>query len=122
MNERAAQETFTPGSKATAGQTAPSTNLSEDMIWVLYADDEESLRKIVRMYLEIIDTSLVIESVSSAADALKVLEKRDYDCFVSDYQTFRLNGIDFAQIVKRKHDVPFIIYTGRGRGEVNIIS
>ena len=86
MNEGAAWETLTPGSEATVDQAALSTSPSEDMIRVLYADDEESLRKIVRMYLEIIDTSLVIESVSSATDALKALEKHDYDNIVSDYQ------------------------------------
>jgi len=122
MNEGVTQETLTSGSEATVDQAAPSTSPSEDVIRVLYADDEESLRKIVTMYLEIIDTSLVIESVSSAADALKALEKHDYDCIISDYQMPGMNGIDFAQIVKRKHDVPFIIYTGRGSEEVAVVA
>ena len=33
-----------------------------------------------------------------------------------------MNGIDFAQVVKIKHDVPFITYTGRGSEEANILS
>lgn len=86
MNEGAALETLTPGSEATVNQTALSTSPSEDMIRILYADDEEYLWKIDRMYLEIIYTSLVTESVSSATDALKALEKHDYDNIVSDYQ------------------------------------
>ncbi len=51
MNEGAAQETFTTGSEATVDQAVPSTISSKDMIRVLLADDEKSLRKIVRMYL-----------------------------------------------------------------------
>ena len=106
MNEGAAWETLTPGSEATVDQAALSTSPSEDMIRVLYADDEESLRKIVRIYLEIIDTSLVIESVSLATDALKALEKHDYDNVVSDYQMPGMNGNDFAQTVKESTTSP----------------
>ena len=118
MNEGAAQETLTPDSEATVDQVAPSTAPSKDIIRVLHADDEEAMRKIVRMYLEIIDSSLVIKSVRSAADALKALEEQDYDCIVSDYQMPGMNGIDFSRIAKRKHDTPFIIYTGQGSEEV----
>jgi hypothetical protein len=33
-----------------------------------------------------------------------------------------MNGIDFAQIVNRKHDVLFTIYTSRGNKVINILS
>ena len=51
MNEGVTQETLTPGGELTVDQAALSTSPSEDMIQVLYADDEESLRKVVSRYL-----------------------------------------------------------------------
>ncbi|MFA4823520.1 MAG: PAS domain S-box protein [Methanoregula sp.] len=87
---------------------------------VLYVDDEPDLLEIGKLFLEqsgeySIDTSV------SAADALVRLEQKKYDAIVSDYQMPVMNGIKFLQAVRNRGDqIPFIIFTGRGREDVII--
>jgi len=49
---------------------------------------------------------------------LSLLESKEYDCVVCDYQMPEVTGIQFAQQLKKTKDLPFIIYTGQGSEEV----
>jgi PAS domain S-box-containing protein len=90
------------------------------MYSVLYVDDEPGLLELGKVFLESngafsVDTSL---SALSALDALAV---REYDAIVSDYQMPGMDGIVFLKAVRERYaDIPFVLFTGKGREEVVI--
>ena len=90
------------------------------MISILYVDDEPGLREICRIFLE--ETGeFSIDTVESGADALVRLGERHYDAVVADYQMPAMDGISLLKAIRsRIGDIPFILFTGRGREEVVI--
>ncbi len=90
------------------------------MISVLYVDDEPALLDIGKAFLEK-SGSITVETSSSVADAKVRLAQCTYDAIVSDYQMPATDGIEFLKYIRVRHgDLPFILFTGRGREEVVI--
>ncbi len=90
------------------------------MISVLYVDDEEGLLDVGKFFLE--ESRLfTVDIVPSAPVALTQLNSKNYDAIISDYQMPDMDGIEFLRKVRKKFgDIPFILFTGRGREEVVI--
>lgn len=62
-----------------------------------------------------------VDTVSSAAEALVEVRTRAYCAVISDYEMPGMNGIEFLKALRMDFpDLPFIIFTGRGREEVVI--
>lgn len=90
------------------------------MIQVLYVDDEPGLLEIGKVFLERTG-DISVETINSAIQGLDQLEIKNYDVIVSDYQMPHMDGIEFLKRVRlAKGDIPFILFTGRGREEVVI--
>jgi PAS domain S-box-containing protein len=90
------------------------------MYTVLYVDDEPAELEIGGLFLER-GGELLVVPLSSAAAALESLREQHYDAIVSDYQMPGMDGISFLQAVRREFDdIPFILFTGRGREEIAI--
>ncbi len=90
------------------------------MISVLLVDDEPALLDITQIFLEK-DGKMSVTLSESAGSALRMLDTERFDIIVSDYEMPQMNGIDFLKAVKaRGVDIPFIIFTGRGREHVAI--
>ncbi|MBN2336693.1 PAS domain S-box protein [Candidatus Bathyarchaeota archaeon] len=85
---------------------------------MLHIDDEPDQSKFLEIFLKKADPNLVIEPALSAFKALELLEKKRYDCIVSDYLMPVMNGIQFAEKLREGDDTPLIIYTGNGSEEV----
>jgi PAS domain S-box-containing protein len=87
---------------------------------VLYVDDESTLLEITKLFLEETkEFSLVTKT--SAQEALVLLKDHSFDAIISDYQMPEMDGIAFLKAVReRLGDIPFILFTGRGREEVVI--
>jgi PAS domain S-box-containing protein len=89
-------------------------------ISILYVDDEQSLLDLGKKFLERgglfdVDTAL------SAAEALALLQKNEYDGIISDYQMPEMDGIELLKNIRSRYpDLPFIIFTGKGREEIVI--
>jgi len=91
-----------------------------DRIRVLYLDDESDLLEIGKLFLEASGEFLVTTIVSPRA-TLDLLSQEHFDAIVSDYQMEELDGIQFLKSVRKRFpDIPFILFTGRGREEVVI--
>ncbi len=75
-----------------------------------------------QLYLEKENEKLEIETATSAEKALEMLENNPFDIVVSDYQMPVMDGLEFLDTLRRekKSDIPFIIFTGKGREEVAI--
>ena len=91
-----------------------------DTIRVLYVDDEPSLLEITKLFLEKTG-EFVVDTLTSAMEALTCIPEEQYDAIISDYQMPDMDGIEFLQKVRGSGSaVPFILFTGRGREEVVI--
>ena len=92
----------------------------ERHILVLYVDDEEDMLELCRIYLELSE-DIRVETEISVVEAERKLESGRYDAVISDYQMREMTGIDFLKRLRKKgNDVPFVLFTGKGREEVVI--
>lgn len=90
------------------------------MISLLYVDDEPALLDLCKVFLEKTGEFVVTTKIS-ATEALGALELQIYDAIICDYQMPDTDGITFLQEVRSKYpEIPFILFTGRGREEVAI--
>ena len=90
------------------------------MISVLYVDDEPDLLELARLFLGQ-SGDFRIETSSSAQAVLDSFPARSCDAIVSDYQMPGMDGIAFLRAVREQQgEIPFILFTGRGREEVAI--
>ena len=88
------------------------------MISVLYVDDEPDLLEIAKVFLEESGDFRVTTAVS-AQEALASYGLLEYDAIISDYLMPGMDGIAFLKAVRqRSAEIPFILFTGRGREEV----
>jgi len=90
------------------------------MISVLYVDDEEVLLEICKQFLER-SGDLTVEVSISAKNALDLITSKRFDAIISDYQMPEMDGIELLKEVRSRYsDLPFILFTGKGREEVVI--
>jgi PAS domain S-box-containing protein len=89
-------------------------------ISLLYIDDEPDLLEIARQLLEL-RGDFSVTPVSSGPEAFRILREQQFDAIVCDYQMPGMNGIAFLKELRTQgNDIPFIIFTGRGREEIAI--
>lgn len=92
----------------------------DDGIRVLCVDDEPSLLTLARLFLEK-SGGFTVGVAESAREALEAHDILSYDVIVSDYQMPDMDGIEFLKAVRQRFgDIPFILFTGRGREEIVI--
>ena len=90
------------------------------MYSVLYVDDEPHLLALGKLFLEK-SGEFAVDTKESAQDGLALFASRHFDAIISDYQMPDKDGIEFLKEVRSDYgDVPFILFTGRGREEVVI--
>jgi PAS domain S-box-containing protein len=90
------------------------------MMSVLYVDDEHCLLDVTKLFLEATRKFSVTTSESGSL-ALDLMKKKKFDAIISDYQMPGMDGIEFLRKVRVDHqEVPFILFTGKGREEVAI--
>lgn len=89
-------------------------------IAILYVDDEPALLEPTRISLEK-RKGFVVDTAMSAKEALDKIALRAFDVIVSDYQMPEMDGIQLIRKLREDgNDIPFIIFTGKGREEAVI--
>ncbi|NHK32372.1 MAG: PAS domain S-box protein [Asgard group archaeon] len=88
---------------------------------ILLVDDEETILEVSKIYLERLNENYHITAVNSARKALKSIEGNSFDVIISDYQMPTMDGLELLSSLREQdNNIPFIIFTGRGREEVAI--
>ncbi len=102
-----------------------STAILSDMIAkkpirILHVDDDLGCLKVAQQCLGT-QGEFQIETVSSVEKAIERMKKENFDVIVSDFKMPGKDGLEFLKELREKgDDVPFIIFTGKGREEVAV--
>ena len=89
-------------------------------IHVLHVDDETGILKVAKQILEL-QGIFQVDSASSVEEAFAKMKQKDFDVIVSDYQMPIKDGLQFIKELRdNKNNIPFILFTGKGREEVVI--
>jgi len=92
-----------------------------NVIRVLHVDDDPLMLEISQQILTGIEPNLEIDQASCVDEAFKKISNNQYDVIVSDYEMPLKNGLQFLkELVEKKSEIPFILFTGKGREEVAI--
>jgi len=95
-------------------------SFEDTVIRVLIVDDEPSLGEICQVFLEEMG-GFSCDTITSGTEALEMVSTSPYDVIVSDYQMPGMDGIELLKEIRGSgRDVPFIIFTGKGREAVVI--
>lgn len=79
---------------------------------ILVVDDEDRIRRLLRMYLE--RENYYIEEVGDGESALEMALTNDYDCILLDLMMPGKNGIDVCKELREKKATPVIMLTAKG--------
>ena len=85
---------------------------------ILHVDDEETQLELTKLFLEQIDKDLMVRSIHSPEEALRLQKENAFDCIISDYKMLSMNGVELAEKLRENSNIPFILYTGQGSEEV----
>ena len=89
-------------------------------IHVLHVDDDARFLEVSKDILMDMG-SFEIDHACCVDEAFKKLSTGYYDVVVSDYEMPQKDGLQFlAELRKSKNEIPFILFTGKGREEVAI--
>lgn len=88
---------------------------------VLHVDDDPSIIEISKHILMEMNPNFEFEGASCVDEAFKKLSTGKYDVVISDYRMPKKTGLQFLKELREaKNEIPFILFTGKGREEVAI--
>lgn len=88
---------------------------------ILVVEDNKIVNKAISHQLKAENYEVV--SVYNAEDALKEVQKQEFDLIILDLQLPKMNGYKFLQLIRQKTDVPVIVNTVHAsvKARVNLI-
>lgn len=86
---------------------------------ILVVDDEERIRRLLRMYLE--KEGYIIEEAEDGESALRLATERDYDLILLDVMLPGIDGIEVCSRLRQVKSTPVIMLTAKGE-ETNRVS
>lgn len=79
---------------------------------ILVVDDEDRIRRLLRMYLERED--YFIDEADNGSDALELALENNYDVILLDLMMPGMDGIEVCQELRKEKDTPVIMLTAKG--------
>jgi len=79
---------------------------------ILVVDDEDRIRKLVKMYLE--REGYETDEADNGQDALDKALNEDYDCILLDLMLPEIDGIEVCKRVRETKSTPIIMLTAKG--------
>lgn len=83
---------------------------------ILVVDDEERIRRLLRMYLE--KEGYVIEEAEDGEEALRLALEEDFDLIVLDLMLPGIDGVEVCTRLRQQKSTPVLMLTAKGE-EVN---
>ena len=86
---------------------------------ILLIDDDQPLLTALPAVFEQQARTVIVDTATTAEQALRLIQLTDFDAIVSDFSMPGLNGIDFLKECKiARPDIPIILLTGYGTHEL----
>ncbi|MBO1003080.1 response regulator transcription factor [Pseudogracilibacillus auburnensis] len=79
---------------------------------ILVVDDEDRIRRLIRMYLERDD--FVVEEAENGRQALDMALENDYDVILLDIMMPEMDGIEVCEELRKEKMTPVIMLTAKG--------
>lgn len=86
--------------------------MSENDLRILVVDDEERIRRLLKMYLE--KEGFTIVEAADGEQALKLALEQDFDLILLDLMLPGMDGIDVCAKLRQEKATPVIMLTARG--------
>lgn len=86
--------------------------MSEKDLQILVVDDEERIRRLLKMYLE--KEGFVIVEAADGEEALKLALEQDFDLILLDLMLPGMDGIEVCAKLRKEKSTPVIMLTARG--------
>jgi two-component system, OmpR family, response regulator ResD len=86
--------------------------MENKQISILVVDDEERIRRLLKMYLE--REEYIIDEADNGDDALKKALENDYDLILLDLMLPGKDGIEVCKEIREKKATPIIMLTAKG--------
>jgi len=81
---------------------------------ILMIEDEESIRKIVKKYLE--KRNLIVDEAQDGKEAISKIHINTYDCLLLDLNLPEIDGITLSKRLKEEgYDIPTVMVTARSQ-------
>src|SRR5690625_2813464 len=84
----------------------------DDTKKILVVDDEERIRRLIRMYLE--REELSVDEAEDGEQALKMALDNDYDVILLDIMMPEMDGIEVCEKLRVEKNTPVIMLTAKG--------
>ncbi|WP_027408656.1 response regulator transcription factor [Anoxybacteroides tepidamans] len=84
----------------------------DKQVKILVVDDEERIRRLLKMYLE--REEYIIEESDNGEDALKKALEHDYDLILLDLMLPGKDGVEVCKEIREKKATPIIMLTAKG--------
>lgn len=84
----------------------------EQEVRILIVDDEDRIRRLLKMYLE--RENYVIEEAADGEQALEMALAKDYNCILLDLMMPKKDGIEVCKELREEKATPIIMLTAKG--------
>lgn len=85
---------------------------------ILLVEDEEKIRKVIKLYLE--NEGFFVEEASDGNEAIDKIKTSDFLIVILDVMLPQKDGWSVLREIKKKDDIPVIMLTARGEEEDKI--
>ncbi len=90
-----------------------------DRIHILLVDDQPHFAELAKSFLKREDSRFEIDTATSPAAGFELLDSREYDCIVSDFNMPQTDGLEFFESVRdRGIDLPFILFSALDEADI----
>lgn len=78
---------------------------------ILIVDDDKDIRNLISVYLE--NEGMRTQKVEDAIEALKLLEKREFDLIILDIMMPNMDGIEACMKIRQERNMPIIMLSAK---------
>ena len=86
--------------------------MENEAINLLVVDDEDRIRRLLKMYLE--RENYVVFEADNGEDAIKMALENEYDLILLDLMLPKMDGIEVAGKIRETKDTPIMMLTAKG--------